>query len=79
MSENSETLDTQYEKYCGYVSNGDIFENRLYLRYMEFTNGESNKNKDKILNWCADSRKEISGLAKEIIITAWKSRKTWLV
>lgn len=72
MSENSETLDAEYEKYCGYGSNGDIFENRLYLRYMELTNGESNKNKDKILNLCADSRREIRGLAKEIIIEKHK-------
>ena len=77
MSEHSEIFDTEYEEYCGkpisgYATIVQIFEKRVYLRYLEFTNGESNKNKDKILNFCTDSRKEIRGLANEIIIEKHK-------
>lgn len=77
MSDHSEDLDAEYEQYCsrklsGYVSPGDIFVKRVYIRYMELTNGGNKKNKDKIIEMCADSRKEIRSLAREIIIEQHK-------
>lgn len=77
MSDHSEDLDAEYEQYCnrklsGYVSPGEIFVKRVYIRYMELNNSGNKKNKDKIIEMCADSRKEIRSLAREIIIEQHK-------
>ncbi len=64
MVEHSEDFDESYRNIC---LNGTVFERKNYVKYLDATNGDDNKNKDAIVAMCKDASKEVRYTVIDVI------------
>ncbi len=65
MVERREELDSEYEMFFG---NGSVYLRKIYAEYLDITNGEDNKNKDRLLAMCSDTSKEVKAVVINLIL-----------